>query len=109
MLIGVDDAEIEAGIDDVEVEVEQEQEDIDQKNEAEQDGAAYATADNSGDVSVEQSGTLIAGTVVIDPITLAPVAIGDGIDAASVADAEASLEQQAIQSNNQSPRHHRRR
>ena len=94
-----DPAEIEAGIDDVEVSVEQEQEDIDQSNDADQDGAAYATADNSGDVSVEQSGDLFAGTVVIDPITLTPVAIGDGIDAASVADAEASLEQQAIQGN----------
>ena len=58
------DAEIDAGIDDVEVEVTQEQEDIDQKNEAEQDGAAYATADYSGDVYVEQSGTLTAGTLI---------------------------------------------
>ena len=65
----VDDAEIEAGIEDVEVSVEQEQEDIDQSNDADQDGAAYATADNSGDVSVEQSGDLFAGTVVIDPVT----------------------------------------
>ena len=94
-----DDAEIDAGIEDVDVDVEQEQEDIDQSNDADQDGAAYATADNSGDVSVEQSGDLFAGTVVIDPVTLRAIAIGDGIDASSVADAEASLEQAAVQSN----------
>ena len=64
-----DDVEIDAGIEDVEVEVSQEQEDIDQENEAEQDGAAYATADYSGDVFVEQSGTLTAGTVIFDPRT----------------------------------------
>ena len=61
-----DDVEIDAGIEDVEVEVSQEQEDIDQENEAEQDGAAYATADYSGDVFVEQSGTLTAGTLISD-------------------------------------------
>ena len=98
-----DDVEIGAGIEDVEVEVSQEQEDIDQENEAEQDGAAYATADYSGDVFVEQSGTLTAGTVIFDPLTGLPIdAIGDGIDASSVADAEADLEQVAVQSNSNS-------
>ena len=48
---------------------------------------------------MEQSGELFAGTVVIDPLTLTPVAIGDGIDASSVADAEASLDQQVVQGN----------
>ena len=48
---------------------------------------------------MEQSGELIAGTVVIDPLTLTPIAIGDGIDASSVADAEASLDQQVVQGN----------
>ena len=96
-----DDVEIGAGIEDVEVEVSQEQEDIEQENEAEQDGAAYATADYSGDVFVEQSGELIAGTLISDGAGgFTPE--GDGIDAASVADAEASLEQVAVQSNNNS-------
>ena len=99
VLAAIDDAEIEAGIEEVEVELEQEQEDIDQDNEAAQYGAAYATADYAGDVSVEQSGELTAGTIVYDPVTLATSAIGDGIDASSEADAEADLEQVADQDN----------
>ena len=96
-----DDVEIEAGIEDVDIDVSQEQEDIDQENEAEQDGAAYATADYSGDVFVEQSGTLTAGTLLSDGAGgFTPE--GDGIDASSVADAEADLEQVAVQSNSNS-------
>ena len=89
------DVEIDAGIEDVEVEVSQEQEDIEQENEADQDGAAYATADYAGDVYVEQSGILIAGDLLTG-------IGGDGIEAASVAEAEADLDQTAIQSNSNS-------
>ena len=89
---GAGDAELAAGIEDVEVEVEQEQEDIEQENEAEQDGAAYATADYSGDVYVLQSGSLSAGNSLLS-------VGGDGIEAASVAEADADLDQTAIQSN----------
>ena len=85
-------AEIEAGIDEVEVEVKQEQEDIEQENEAEQDGTTYATAEYSGDVYVLQGGALTAGDLVTG-------IGGDGIDAASVAEADANLDQEAIQSN----------
>ena len=55
----IDDAEIDAGIEDVEVSLEQEQEDIDQDNSAEQDGEAEAYA-YSGEVDVEQTGDLFA-------------------------------------------------
>ena len=75
-----DDAEIDAGIEDVEVSLEQEQEDIDQENEADQDGEAEAEA-YSGDVYVEQTGGLFA--------------VEDGVDATSEAEANASLEQKA--------------
>ena len=100
-----------------EVEISQEQEDIEQENEAEQTGLEYPiyAADGvtiigwengpalaeaeaiSGAVSVVQpvTSTLIAGA--IDPVTLQP--IGDGIDAASVAEADAELAQQAVQDN----------
>ena len=101
------DVEIGAGIEDVEVEVSQEQEDIDQENEAEQDGAAYATADYSGDVFVEQSGTLTAGTVDLRRAGgFTPE--GDGIDAASVADAEAASSRWRCRAT-AIARHHRRR
>ena len=97
----MDDVEIEAGIEDVDIEVSQEQEEIEQENEAEQDGAAYATADYSGDVYVEQDGELTAGTLLSDGAGgFTPE--GDGIDASSVADAEADLNQLAVQSNSNS-------
>ena len=92
-----------------EIELSQEQEDIEQENEAKQRGHYYLNADGSGywgpalaeaeaisgAVQVDQSGVLVAGT--IDPVTLEP--IGDGIDAATRADAEAELEQSAVQDN----------
>ena len=52
-------AEIAAGIEEVEAELEQEQDDIEQENEAEQYGEAEAYA-YSGNVYVEQSGELFA-------------------------------------------------
>ena len=83
------DAEIDAGIEDVEAEVDQDQEEIDQANEAEQTGETYATA-YSGYVEVEQKlgGTLEAG--------------GTGIEAESKAEAVADLDQLAFQDNNNS-------
>ena len=110
------DAEIDAGIEDVDVEVEQEQEDIDQSNEAEQGGLyygedesgywdpAYASAEaSSGAVYVEQTGELFAGTVTFDPITGLPIeASGDGIDATAAADADSELQQVAVQDNKNS-------
>ena len=79
-----DDAEIEAGIEDVEVELEQEQEDIDQENESRQVGVADAQS-YSDDVDVEQSGLLTAAA--------------DGVKASSEADANADLDQLALQDN----------
>ena len=79
-----DDAEIEAGIEDVEVELEQEQEDIDQENESRQVGVADAQS-YADDVDVEQSGFLSAAA--------------DGVKASSEADAEADLDQLALQGN----------
>ena len=78
------DAEIDAGIEDVEVELEQEQEEIEQENEAEQVGLADASA-YAGDVDVEQSGYLTAAD--------------DGVKASSEADANADLDQLALQDN----------
>ena len=80
-----DDAEIEAGIEDVEVELEQEQEDIDQENESRQVGVADAQS-YADDVDVEQSGFLSAAA--------------DGVKASSEADANADLDQLALQDNN---------
>ena len=109
-----DDAEIDAGIEDVEVEVSQEQEDIDQSNEAEQKGLwneetgdwspAVASAEAySGAVTVEQTGALFAGSVTFDPITGLPISVsGDGIDAKATAEADAELKQQAVQDNTNS-------
>ena len=88
----LDDVEIEAGIEDVEVEVDQEQEEIDQENSADQEGEVDSTA-YSGDV------TVISG---LDEKPRDPIAGDTGIDAASEADADASLEQVADQSNNNS-------
>ena len=88
----LDDVEIEAGIEDVEVSVEQDQEDIEQENEADQDGDVDTTA-YAGDV------TVISGT---DEVPVDPAAGDTGIDAASEADADASLEQVADQSNTNS-------
>ena len=82
-----DDAEIDAGIEDVEVELEQEQEDIDQENESRQIGVADAYS-YSGDVDVEQSGFLTAAA--------------DGVKASSEADANADLDQLALQDNDNS-------
>ena len=79
-----DDAEIEAGIEDVEVELEQEQEDIDQENESRQVGVADAQS-YADDVDVEQSGFLSAAA--------------DGVKASSEADANADLDQLALQDN----------
>ena len=78
------DAEIEAGIEDVEVSVDQEQEEIDQENDADQDGASYATA-YADYVDVDLNGVLEAG--------------GTGIEASSEADARADLEQVVAQNN----------
>ena len=78
------DTEIEAGIDDVEVELEQEQEDIDQENESRQVGVADAQS-YADDVDVEQSGFLSAAA--------------DGVKASSEADANADLDQLALQGN----------
>ena len=64
-------------------------------------GPALAEAEaTSGAVYVEQTGALFAGTVTFDPVTGLPIdASGDGIDAAAVADADAELEQLAVQEN----------
>ncbi len=79
-----DNAEIEAGIEDVEVELEQEQEDIDQENESRQVGVADAQS-YADAVDVEQSGFLSAAA--------------DGVKASSEADAKADLDQLALQDN----------
>ena len=64
-------------------------------------GPALAIADAfSGAVTVEQTGEVFAGTVSFDPITGLPIdASGNGIEAAAAADADASLEQAAVQDN----------
>ena len=80
------DADIEAGIEDVEVEVEQEQEEIDQENEAEQYAVADAYA-TSGYVQVD---------IFDDPSG------GIGVDASSEASAEGALGQWADQNNDNS-------
>ena len=114
LLAAGDDAEIEAGIEDVEIEVSQEQEDIDQDNEADQKGlwneetgdwspAVASSEAYSGAVTVEQTGALFAGTVTFDPITGLPISVsGDGIDAKATAEADAELKQQAVQDNTNS-------
>ena len=52
---------------------------------------------------MEQTGALFAGTVTLDPVTGLPIAAsGDGIDAASIADADAELQQLAVQDNKNS-------
>ena len=86
-----DDAEIGAGIEDVEAELEQEQEEIDQDNEADQYAVADAYAAYTGfgeAVSVVQSGTLEAA--------------GTGIEAEARSDADAELSQIADQGNENS-------
>ena len=67
-------------------------------------GPALAEAEAaSGAVYVEQTGALVAGTVTFDPVTGLPIAAsGDGIDAAAAAEADAELQQVAVQDNKNS-------